>query len=229
MRARIRHSDGSDLKQSEYVGPVNIFLHSMFSQVDITLQNKPVTSSTEHHPYKAMIKTMLSFGSEAKESQLTSQLWKKDKAGHFDENDVKNGGNTALFCLNIQSQTCDLVGNLFHDLTSLDRYLLNQITVNVKLWRSKPEFCLMTNVAYPNFQIYIEDICLRDFKLKLNPSVIPVHSHTLLTPNEKYPTLEQRFVSYLYLLEVLVSTITTCFCGLRSTRCVIGFTDYKRC
>lgn len=74
VRARIRHSDGSDLKPSEYVGPVNNFLHSMFSQVDITLQNKLITSSTAHYPNKAIIQTMLSFGSEAKESQLTNQL-----------------------------------------------------------------------------------------------------------------------------------------------------------
>lgn len=228
VRARIRHSDGSDLKPSEYVGPVNNFLHSMFSQVDITLQNKLVTSSTAHYPYKAMIQTMLSFGSEAKESQLTSQLWKKDKAGHFDDNDVKNGGNTALFARSqyfSQSQTCDLVGNLFHDLTSLDRYLLNQITVNVKLWRSKPEFCLMTNVVNPNFQIYIEDICLRVFKLKLNPSVITAHSHKLLTTNAKYPytRTEVRLISIP--AGSLSFNYNNLFNGLRATRCVIGFTD----
>ncbi|XP_063406204.1 uncharacterized protein F54H12.2-like [Mytilus trossulus] len=228
VRARIRHSDGSDLKPTEYVGPVNNFLHSMFSQVDITLQNKLVTSSTAHYPYKAMIQTMLSFGSEAKKSQLTSQLWKKDNAGHFDDNDVKNGGNTALFARSqyfSQSQTCDLVGNLFHDLTSLDRYLLNQITVNVKLWRSKPEFCLMTNVVNPNFQIYIEDICLRVFKLKLNPSVITAHSHKLLTTNAKYPytRTEVRLISIP--AGSLSFNYNNLFNGLRATRCVIGFTD----
>ncbi|CAC5392368.1 unnamed protein product [Mytilus coruscus] len=99
------------LKPTEYVGPVNNFLHSMFSQIDVTLQNKLVTSTTTHYPYKAMIQTLLSYGSEAKKSQLTSQLWKKDQPGHFDDSDVENGGNSSFFdraqYFN-QSQVCDL-------------------------------------------------------------------------------------------------------------------------
>lgn len=66
VKARIKHINGDSLKPTEYVGPVNNFLHSMFSQIDITLQNKLVTSTTTHYPYKAMIQTLLSFGSEAK-------------------------------------------------------------------------------------------------------------------------------------------------------------------
>ncbi|CAG2217198.1 unnamed protein product [Mytilus edulis] len=40
VKARIKHINGDSLKPTEYVGPVNNFLHSMFSQIDITLQNK---------------------------------------------------------------------------------------------------------------------------------------------------------------------------------------------
>lgn len=97
VKARIKHINGDSLKPTEYVGPVYNFLHSMFSQIDITLQNKLVTSTTTHYPYKAMIQTLLSFGSEAKKSQLTSQLWKKDPPGHFDDSDVENGSNSSLF------------------------------------------------------------------------------------------------------------------------------------
>ena len=55
VKARIKHIDGSRLKPTEFVGPVNNFLHSMFSQVDITLQNKLVSSSTSHYNYKSYL------------------------------------------------------------------------------------------------------------------------------------------------------------------------------
>lgn len=96
VKARIKHADGSPLKSTEYVGPVNNFLHSMFSQVDVTIQNKLITSTTTHYPYKAVIQNMLSYGTDAKKSQLTSQLYLKDSAGHYDDNDVKGGANNSI-------------------------------------------------------------------------------------------------------------------------------------
>jgi hypothetical protein len=55
-----------------------------------------------------MIQNMLSYGTDAKKSQLTSQLYFKDKTGHYDDNDVKNGANTSLYTRSFyfgQSQT----------------------------------------------------------------------------------------------------------------------------
>lgn len=49
------------------------------------MQGKLVTSTTSHYPYKTMIQTLLSYGSGAKTSQLTSQLWIKDTAGQLDK------------------------------------------------------------------------------------------------------------------------------------------------
>ena len=51
-------------------------------------------------------------------------------------------------------------GPLLHDLFNLDRYILNSVAINVKMYRSSPEFCLMTSEATPNFEVVIEDIAL---------------------------------------------------------------------
>lgn len=71
------------------MGPVNLLAGSLFSQVDVALQGKSVTSTTNHYPYKCMFETLLSYGSETKTSQLTSQLFIKDTPGALDDNDVK--------------------------------------------------------------------------------------------------------------------------------------------
>jgi hypothetical protein len=80
VKTKIAKGDGSKLETMDYVGPVNLFLQSMFYQVEVTMQGKHVTSTTNHYPYKAMIQTLLSYSNEAKTSQLTSQLWEKDRS-----------------------------------------------------------------------------------------------------------------------------------------------------
>lgn len=228
VKARIKRVDGQSLKATDNVGPINNFLHSMFSQADVTIQNKLITSTTTHYPYKAMIQNMLSYGTEAKKSQLTSQLYIKDTSGHYDDNDVKNGSNTALYNRSLyftESQVCDMEGPLLHDLFSLDRFILNSVAINVKLYRSRPEFCLMSNDATPIFEVVIEDIALKVCKLQVLPSIITAHSEKLKTTNAKYPftRTEVRLISIA--AGSLSFNYNNLFNGLRPTRVVIGFVD----
>ena len=119
-----------------------------------------------------MIQTLLSYGNEAKTSELTLQLWEKDIEGHFDDNDVNGGSNTGLYrrllCFP-GSITAEMEGPLYHDLFQVDRMILNQVAINVRLTRTRPEFCLMTNAASPDFKVFIEDIVLKACKAQINP------------------------------------------------------------
>jgi len=57
VKAKVTRANGTDLPADTVVGPVNLFLHSLFSQVDISLNGTLITSSTNTYPYRAMIKT----------------------------------------------------------------------------------------------------------------------------------------------------------------------------
>ena len=80
IKAKITQADGTDLEADTNVGPVNLFLHSLFSQVDLVLGDTLVTASTNTYPYRAYLETLLSYGADAKQSQLTAALWYKDKS-----------------------------------------------------------------------------------------------------------------------------------------------------
>jgi len=84
VKAKLTAVDGANLAANAAVGPVNLFLHSMFSQVDISLNGTLITSSTNTYPYRAVLETLLSYGEDAKTSQLTSALFYKDQAGVMD-------------------------------------------------------------------------------------------------------------------------------------------------
>ena len=77
--AKITRMNNANIADDTPVGPVNLFLHSMFSQVDISLNETQVTTSTNTYPYRAMIETLLSYGADAKQSQLTSALFYADQ------------------------------------------------------------------------------------------------------------------------------------------------------
>ena len=85
VTAKILKQDGGDLVQTRgtggtvsgddaEVGPVNLWLHSLFSQVDVSLNERLVTPSMNTYPYGAYLETLLSYGPAAKESYLTAAL-----------------------------------------------------------------------------------------------------------------------------------------------------------
>jgi len=80
VRTKIVRMNGNNIANNTPVGPVNLFLHSLFSQVDISLNGTHLTTSTNTSfrvsaercvsVFRAMIETVLSYGDDTKKSQL---------------------------------------------------------------------------------------------------------------------------------------------------------------
>src|SRR6267154_426068 len=89
VRAQIVKADGTPIDNTLHVAPCNLLLHSLFSEVDPKLNGTLVTSSNNTYPYRAYIETLLSYGRDAKNSQLTSSMYYKDMGGDagFEEGD----------------------------------------------------------------------------------------------------------------------------------------------
>ncbi|XP_071177997.1 uncharacterized protein F54H12.2-like [Mytilus edulis] len=228
VKAKLVKGDGSNLTENEYVGPINLFLQSMFSQVEVAMQGKLVSSTTNHYPYKAMIQTLLTYGSESKTSQLTSQFWIKDVAGHLDDNDVNGGSNSSLNTRAryfAQSKTGDMEGPLCHDLFHMNRYILNQVAINVRLTRTRPEFCLMTNEVAPDFKVIIEDIVLKACKIQINPAVIYGHAEILKSVNAKYPFIKTEVKQITVAAGTVNFAQDQLFQNIRPNRVVVGFVN----
>lgn len=68
VKPKITKSNGAALDPNTQVGPVNLYLHSLFSQVDVSLNERLISPSTNTYPYRVMIETLLNYGEEAKES-----------------------------------------------------------------------------------------------------------------------------------------------------------------
>ncbi|XP_063960304.1 uncharacterized protein F54H12.2-like [Lytechinus pictus] len=193
VKAKVVHHDGTNLVAEDQVAPVNLFLHSLFSQVDVSLNDRVITPSTPTYPYRAMIESLLQYGTEAKESQLTSALFFKDTPGHMDQANPLEPGNDVNQGLKKRhtyikgSNSFELIGPLHCNLFFQPKHLLNGVDLRVKLIRSKEEFCLMSSANQPSFKVVIQDCSLFVRKVKVSPSVMLGHGKTLERGTAKYP------------------------------------------
>jgi len=188
VRAKIVQPNGNNIAAGAAVGPVNLFLHSLFSQVDISLNGTQVTTSTNTYPYRAMIETLLSYGDDAKMSQLTSALYYADQPDRMNVVDfAENARNSGLYKrsrFTVTSHAVDMMGRIHADMFFQDRYLLNEVHVKIKLVRSRNSFCLM---SAEEFKVKIENAIMFVRKVKLSPSVFLAHAKALDNATAKYP------------------------------------------
>ena len=81
VKAKITLPDGSNIPADAPCGPVNLFLHSLFNQVDVHLNDRMVSTASNTYAYRAMMETLLTYGFDAKSSHLTSALFYKYNPG----------------------------------------------------------------------------------------------------------------------------------------------------
>ncbi len=193
VKAKVTAADGTDLPDDGKCGPVNLFLHSLFSQVDIFLNQRLISSSTPTYPYRAMIETLLSYDMGAKQSQLQAPLFYKDTAGKHDEADPTKADNEVNKGLKERAsfvqggKTVDLMGRIHCDLFHQDKYILSGVDLHIKCIRSANTFCLMASEVGADFKVVIQSASLLVRKVQLSPSVRLAHEKALLRSNVKYP------------------------------------------
>ena len=138
---------------------MNNWRHSLFGQVYVYLNDTLVAPSLNTYPFRAYVDTVLSYGSNAKNTQLTSQLWYKDTTGHMNAINA-DGDNTGLVERRrhiSESRAVEMMGQLHLDLFLQDRFLLNGVSVKIRLVRSNDAFSLMAGCQNPDYNVQIVD------------------------------------------------------------------------
>ena len=181
---KIRGVDGGVLADDAPFAPVNLLMHSLFSHVDISLNDKLISSASGN--YRAYLETLLNYGKTTKDSQLTAGLWYKDDAGAMDATDNANSGLVKRKRLSERSKTIDLVGRLHSDLFFQEKLLLNGIGLRLKLVRNKDSFVLLSGARDAAFKVSIIKAVLRARKVRVSPAVSLAHAKALEISNAKY-------------------------------------------
>jgi hypothetical protein len=193
LTVKITDQHGDDLPADAPVGPTNLFLHSLFSQVDMFVNQRVISASSPTYPYRAMIETLLSYDYGAKTSQLHSALYYKDTPGKMDVVDPNAADGQANMGLKNRAtwvrggKSVDLMGKLHCDMMCQEKYLLNRVDLHVKCIRSPNKFCLLSSGADAGYKVIIQSATLWMRTIQIASSVRLAHEKALMKGNAKYP------------------------------------------
>ena len=187
VKAKVLRQDGTAPPADAVVAPVNYWLHSLFSQVDVLLNDTLVTPSENTYPYRAYIESTLNYGREAKTTHLTTALYYQDTTSFLESLDeTENLGFEARKHHARLGRDVDMIGRLHCDIFHQERYLLNGVDVKIRLIPSKSTFNLMA-AADANFKSIITHASMFVRKVRLNPAVTLSHAKALERGTVKYP------------------------------------------
>ena len=228
VKARITDQKGENIPTAAVIAPVNNFFHSLFSQVDISLNDTLVTPSENTYPFRAYLENTLNYDRGAKKSQLSSECYYRDTSNKMDvlTLDGGNSGFKTRASLCHESKTLDMMGKIRCDLMNMSRYMINGVDIKLRLIRSREEFHLLTDPTKEGkYKTCIDHISLYVRKVRLNPIVTLAHNKALLSHNVKYPLKRVSLKSFSIPTGQLSATKDNLFTSQLPTRLMVFFVD----
>lgn len=134
--------------------PVNTFMHALFKQVDVFFNDKQVTHGSQTYPYKAYLEILLNFDKQAKSNALQTGGYFEDDKHMMDIADIDlyiDGDMTSINTRHemvIGSKTVHLSDKLHIDVFNIDKYIIGNTKISLKLTRSPTEFYTMRPPRY---------------------------------------------------------------------------------
>ena len=232
LKLRVVKEDGSNWGADESGLPIDMILHTMWSSVDVTLNNIQVSGAGGNYMYKAAIECLLNYSKGAKEIQLQSIGMSPDTA-NFDS--VKPG-DTAGGTLSVNAGllarkklfggdgqgNCDFKGVLLADICNQARLILDGVDVGITLWPNKNAFKIMSNVAC---KLVIENIYLDVCKVQVNKYCMSGHKAALEVSNGMYPLQKTIIITKELLGGSRGQSWDDIFQGYVPSKMVIGMVD----
>ena len=181
----------SNIPDEAKVGPINNVLGSLFSQMDISLQQQVITSTVStNYPYKAYLDTLLTTDYSA-QTKLLARLFYPDRlVNEITDKDPVTGTNYGLTsrCLFFrESKEVDMEGPLFMDICQQDRLILDGVAVDIKCYPKSEPFVLISTNSPPSYKLEITDVVLKVCMVQVSPGIITGHSRALEWAPARYP------------------------------------------
>ena len=156
---QIVRKDGSSLPDDVDFSIVNLFPHAIFSQVDLEIDGFNLSTQDNMYGYKSYLETLLSYGADAKVSQLTTSLFVKDSPYNFESGLNGNKGYVERRKEVKGSRIFDFCINPHIDFLHTSRVLPSGIPMKVKLARSNDSFSILSSID--------DDLCVKIHSLSL--------------------------------------------------------------
>lgn len=200
---KITTADGTtDIAATTDVGPINNLLHSMFTNVDIELNGKPVSDPTGLYPYVAQVATLLETSEDAQKNRGQLALYYHDPspalAGFSSliptSGIAPNPGLNSRRVAMGQARRMILRGKLFADIFQMNRPLMPGVSLKIRLIPSSDQFLLVTPTSQTQvaYQLRIEVATLKLKILKATSTYALEFENSLMHKTAQYPLTVKR-------------------------------------
>ena len=170
--------------------PIDFILHSMWSSVDIKLNNNLISESGTNYMYKALLEALLTYDNNTKRIQLANEGFSRD-SGAFSQTNSEappyNHGLKTHFKWFKEHGVVEFVGPLMSDICNQDRLILPGVDIDIKLWPTLDEFRLITHPQGLKCKLNIEEIYLDVCKVSVSPEVMMGQNVGLEVADSVYP------------------------------------------
>ena len=196
IKCKIVKEDGSDIGE-EQVAPINLFLASMWKQVDVQMGYENLRGVNVYYPYKAIFDTLLNTTEGYKLSQLVSQLFYKDDSKSMDATNI-GGGNDGFnkrYDRASGSRIFEMEGNIFLDICQQERLVLNGVQLNIKFWPSSGKFKFMSETG-EEYKLKISEAYLKMCLVTVNPAIMVAQREVIEIAPVVYPLTRSEIRAY---------------------------------
>ena len=125
VRGKLTKNDGTALDNNDFTAVTHNFLHSLFSQCSIALNDVTITQAAELCNYRSFFETILTYGSDAATSHLTNAFWYLDDGDLLPcdptATDAKNKGFITRWDRIKQSKEVQIYGRIHSDICNIPR------------------------------------------------------------------------------------------------------------
>lgn len=225
IKAKILLENGEPIPENSKVTVVNNVAHSIFASIHIELSNTPITQSSGHYAYRSMLERILNYGSDGIKHLRTS-LFIKDTAGAMDGSET-NLGYVAR--RTVTKDAFEIESPFASDIFNQQRFLLSHVPMLIRLYRSKPEFVLMSDASDKNkYKIQILEAILTIRRVKVSNAIAIAHNVTLNTSGPAlYPINRTEIRSFVISKDLSAKSLDNIFIGQLPFRVTIAMIDQE--
>jgi hypothetical protein len=196
--------------EADSVSLIPLWPQAIFRQIDMYLGQTLISTSTNQAAFRAWLETYLSFSKAVKQDQL-------------DVLESMNGVNIPAGGSKFESLT-----RLNLDMMQQSRYLLNGVSITLRLFRNQDDFILKQKVGGSvSYTVSIEDIALYIRHVTPKSSILLQHAQTLAQKTAIYP-IDRTIIKTANITSGMQEeTLSNIFMGQLPVRLIVGLVRSK--
>ena len=154
----------------------------MWKQVEVFAAGKLVSSGSSNYHYKSYMKTLLhDCKDEGEKKRMCTEMFYEDKSPFHDYTDQLNLNEGAyehqLSCG--PNHTFEMEGFLGEDVFDVDKYIINGVNIDIKLYPERSSFVLMSNCPEKEYKLIIEQAVLKVGTVDVGNIIVGAHDTSL--------------------------------------------------